>query len=254
MRRGHCVMPQALAVCAGLLAPAAKAGAEASKKLEWSATVGATSDYVFRGLSYNDERPAAQASIDVSYGIISAGVWGSNVADDGYEPAEMDIYANLKPVWGAISFDVGVIWYTYPGARQGPLGYDSVELKAGMEFSPAEKLTVTPVFWYVPEQQNTPVTYTYESSIAYELPAVGRFTPTIGGLLGYTYADEADAFAASVDDYTYWNAGIQLAIEKFTFDFGYWDTSISGDGLADERFVFTTSVWLPLRSSPPKRR
>lgn len=242
---GLTMMPRTLAMCAGLFTLAGHAAAEEAKKLEWSATVGGTSDYVFRGLSYTNERPAAQGSVDVSYGIFSAGLWGSNVADEGYEPAEMDIYANIKPAWGAITFDVGVIWYTYPGARPRPLGYDSVELKAGMEFSPAAKLTVTPVFWYVPEQQHAPVTYTYESAIAYELPAVGRFTPTIGGLLGYTHADEANTFSAGVDDYTYWNAGIQLAIEKFTFDCRYWDTSITGDGLADERFVFTSSVSLP---------
>jgi hypothetical protein len=47
------------------------------------------------------------------------------------------------------------------------------------------------------------------------------------------------------DDYTYWNAGLALSVEKFTFDFRYWDTNIQDDGLADERFVFTASITLP---------
>jgi uncharacterized protein (TIGR02001 family) len=243
--RGQICRTWTLATFAGIIVLAGQAQADQAAKIEWSATVGATSDYVFRGLSYNDERPAAQASIDMAYGILSAGVWGSNVTGDGYEPGEVDIYANLKPVWREVTFDLGVIWYTYPGARPGGLGYDSVELKAGMEYSPAAKVTLTPVFWYVPEQQNAPATYTYESAISYELPALGQFTPTISGLFGYTHADEADAFSTGVDDYAYWNAGVQLAVEKFTFDFRYWDTDISRDGLADERFVFSTGLALP---------
>ena len=47
------------------------------------------------------------------------------------------------------------------------------------------------------------------------------------------------------DEYTYWNVGLALSVEKFTFDFRYWDTDIKEDGLADERFVFTTSITLP---------
>jgi uncharacterized protein (TIGR02001 family) len=242
---GLTTMLRTMPICAALSGAVGPSAAQDVKAPEWSSTIGATSDYVFRGLSYRDERPSAQASVDVAFGIFSAGVWGSNVAGAGYEPAEMDIYANIKPVLGTITLDVGVIWYTYPGAKPGPLGYDSVELKAGFGYTPAAKLTLTPVFWYVPEQDNAPVTYTYESMIAYELPAFGPVTPTLSGLLGFTRADEADAFSTGVDSYTYWNAGIQLAVEKFNFDLRYWDTTISEDGLADQRVVFTSSVSLP---------
>jgi uncharacterized protein (TIGR02001 family) len=234
--------------------------APALDKLAWTATVTATTDYVFRGFSLSDEGPAAQASLDSSYGIFYAGVWGSNVSDDGYEPVEVDLYAGIKPEWGKASFDFGVLWYTYPGAIPRPLGYQYVELKAGMSFSPITSMKVIPIFWYVPPQHNAFETYTYEGAVAYELPAVGVFTPTIGGLVGYTRAEEADAFATGVDDYTYWNAGIALSVKKYTFDFRYWDTSIAGDalaneyfeftdgaeyGLANERFVFTTTMALP---------
>lgn len=239
------ILQRSPVICACMLASLHLALAEDAKSPEWSATVGATSDYVFRGLSYNEERPATQASIDVTYGMFSAGVWGSNVADDGYKPAEMDIYVNLKPVWGDLTFDIGLVWYTYPGARPGAIGYDSVELKAGIGFSPAAKLTLTPAFWYVPDQQNAPVTYTYESAIVYDLPSFGMFAPAIGGLFGYTQAKAADAFSEGVDDYLYWNAGIELSVEKFIFDLRYWGTSIKDDGLADDRFVFTSSVSLP---------
>ena len=58
------------------------------------------------------------------------------------------------------------------------------------------------------------------------------------------------------DSYTYWNAGVALAVEKLTFDFRYWDTDAAGrrsrpacgsciSGYCDERFVFSATVALP---------
>ena len=232
----------------------------AEDKLAWSATLTGTTDYVFRGFSLSNESPAVQASFDVSYGIIYAGVWGSNVEDEGYEPIEVDLYTGIKPNWGKAAFDFGVLWYTYPAAIPRPLGYQYVELKAGLSFSPVPKIKMTPIVWYVPAQKDAIETFTYEGALAYELPALGNFTPTLSGLLGYTDAEEADAFATGVDDYTYWNLGVALSVKKYTFDFRYWDTSIAGDalaneffeftdgaeyGLADERFVFTATLALP---------
>ena len=126
--------------------------------------------------------------------------------------------------------------------------YRHVELKLGAEYSPVDKLTLKPVFWYVPDQDNSAENWTIEGSAAYELPTVGIFTPTVSGLVGYTDADEVDFFFTGVDSYTYWNAGLALSVEKFTFDFRYWDTDVSSpgeDGIADERFVFTASITLP---------
>ena len=64
------------------------------------------------------------------------------------------------------------------------------------------------------------------------------------------------AYAAfnGFDSYTYWNAGLALAVEKLTFDFRYWDTdaprtqrrlSACFSGYCDERFVFSATVALP---------
>ncbi|WP_244534609.1 TorF family putative porin [Hyphomicrobium sp. CS1GBMeth3] len=232
------------AVGAAGLAVAAMSGAALAeeRKFEWSVTATGTSDYIFRGISLTEEDPAFQASIDASYGIFYAGVWGSMIDGDGFEPVELDWYAGIKPVWGPVTFDFGVVYYTYFWGDPSETNY--VELKAGAEFSPVDKLTLTPVFWYTPDQDNYAETYTIEGTAAYELPQVGIFTPTISGLIGYSDASEAGFFFGE-DDYTYWNAGLSLGVEKFTFDFRYWDTNISNEGTADERFVFTASITLP---------
>jgi len=220
---------------------------DGARKFEWSVTATGTSDYIFRGVSLSGEDPVFQASVDASYGIWYFGAWGTSLADEGQ--VEIDFYTGIKPVLGPVTFDLGVVYYTY--FWDDPSDSNYFELKAGAEFSPIKNLTLTPVFWYTPDQdENYGETWTIEGTAAYELPAVGIFTPTVSGLIGFT-EDLGDGSSLGVNDYTYWNAGLSLAVEKFTFDFRYWDTDISdadalaGGLIADERFVFTASVTLP---------
>jgi uncharacterized protein (TIGR02001 family) len=226
---------------AALICLSAPALAE-ERKLEWSVTGTGTSDYIFRGISLSGEDPVVQGSIDASYGIFYAGIWGTDLSDQGQ--VELDFYAGVKPVWSGVTFDFGVVYYTYFWDNPSALNY--VEFKAGAEFSPAKNLTLKPVFWYTPDQDNYVETYTIEGTAAYELPAVGIFTPTVSGLVGYSEGDGGSGVFLGEDDYTYWNVGLALGVEKFTFDFRYWDTNLNNvTGLADERFVFTASITLP---------
>lgn len=236
---------------------------EEGRKLGLSITVGGTTDYVFRGVSQTLEDPAAQGSIDLTYGIFYAGVWGSNVDFNDAPPAtaEVDLYAGIKPVWGPVTFDLGVIYYAYPGADDGAAELDYVELKAGYSIvSPWIKglTSGTTVYWSPDYNLETGDVITVESAASYALPQVGIFAPSITGAYGTVYGDADDGFSPGglpQDDYTYWNVGLALAVEKFTFDFRYWDSDIDvvpgggsvcvSEGLCDERFVFTAKVTLP---------
>ena len=61
---------------------------------------------------------------------------------------EVDVYTGIKPEWRKGAFDLGALWYSYPGAIPRPLGYQYVELKAGLSFSPLTNLKMTPIlFW-----------------------------------------------------------------------------------------------------------
>ena len=70
----------------------------AEDKLGWSATLTGTTMYVFRGSRYL-MRARRSRMLDATYGIFYAGVWGSNVQDEGYEPVEVDVYTGIKPEW-----------------------------------------------------------------------------------------------------------------------------------------------------------
>jgi uncharacterized protein (TIGR02001 family) len=219
-------------------------GAALAEEFSWSVNAGGTSDYVFRGVSQSGEDPAFQAGVDVGYGIFYAGAWGSNT-DDAFtnSAAEVDFYAGIKPVLGPVTFDLGVIYYWYPGDHDDVADY--VELKGGASITPITNLSLGGyVYWTDEGTFESGEIATYEGNAAYTLPSVGIFTPTVSGVLGYVDYQDDDTLS-----YTYWNAGLALAVEKFTFDFRYWDTDIdtivAGDNLSDERFVFSAKVALP---------
>ncbi len=87
---------------------------------EVSGNVSLTTDYRFRGISQTDTQLAVQGGFDVGFDSgFYVGVWGSNV-DFGAGAApdlELDYYAGFS---GSISedvgFDVGYIYYDYPGS------------------------------------------------------------------------------------------------------------------------------------------
>ncbi len=233
-------------------APAAAEG----RKLTWSITLGATSDYVFRGLSLNDEDPAAQGSFDVGYGIFYAGVWASNLPSElVLGPAEIDVYAGIKPVVGPVTFDLGIIGYLYPSERKDQVlvGNDEyLELKAGASFAPFTNATLGATVYYSPDYQllDDSSAVAVEGTAGYTFHQVGPFVPTLSGTFGWQSIEDVGFDTPTDEEYLYWNVGVALAVDKFTIDLRYWDTDIDGsnfvaEGLADERFVASVKVTLP---------
>jgi uncharacterized protein (TIGR02001 family) len=218
------------------------------RTFEWSVNAAITSDYIFRGVSQTDNDPAISAGADFSYGILYAGFWASNV-DESVSPDnfEIDYYAGIKPVLGPATFDFGILYYTYPGKEVATGEVETVELKAGVSGDILPKLSGGAVVYWSPEAGGGGSEYwVYEGTLAYSLPKFLVFDPSISGTLGYF--DDVDIDS---NDYTYWNAGLSFGYDKFTFDFRYWDTDISGTSgyaaeyLADERFVFTAKIAYP---------
>lgn len=240
-----------------------------------SANVALTTDYVFRGVSQTKEGPAIQGGYDLTCGMFYAGVWASNLDWGGFNGnsvanIEMDWYLGIKPVTGKITWDLGVIYYTYPnavdiGATPGVLGptnreYNYVELKAGASTEPWKDATVGLTVFYSPDYQyETGSVWTVEGAFSQTFPKFNAFnrtwTPSFSALLGWQHASSDQAtyiLNVTGDDnsYLYWNAGLTLGfLEKWSLDFRYWDTNIDrAPGFAscsvdlfscDARFVAT---------------
>lgn len=160
-----------------------------------------------------------------------------------------------------MNFDFGVLGYFYPSASDEDGELDYAELKAAYSTTGLliPKLTTGTAIYFSPEYGlELGETFAVESTATYELPKVMMFTPTISGLFGTLYGnDKAFELAFNDDQYYYWNAGLSLAIEKFIFDFRYWDTDLEralgvtcdGAGVVGDLLSATNAS-----CSPPKAR
>ena len=122
---------------------------------------------MFRGFSQTAEGPAVQGGFDVTCGIFYAGVWASTLDFGGdaiWAPVwatrprrchiEMDWYLGIKPVTGKITWDLGVIYYTYPNSID-PIGRDLnyVEIKVGASAEIWKDGTLGVTVFYSPDYQ-----------------------------------------------------------------------------------------------------
>lgn len=87
---------------------------------EISGNFGLFSDYRFRGISQTDKKPAIQGGFDfVHKSGVYLGNWNSNVSSIGTAPSgnmEMDFYGGYKLEAVGYLFDIGTIYYYYPGS------------------------------------------------------------------------------------------------------------------------------------------
>jgi uncharacterized protein (TIGR02001 family) len=203
----------------------------------WSGSFAVGSDYVFRGFSQTAERPTVQGSLEATYGILYGNVFLSNldfgdVGTRDVATAELTFGAGIRPVLGPITFDLGVIYYTYPKAIDPGAELNFFELRAGGTMSPWKGGTAGLTIYYSPEYTGkTGDVWTFEGTLAHELPKMGIFTPTVSALLGYQTGDAAlyEALIGQGGDYLYWNAGVSLGFhERFSIDLRYWGTDNSG--------------------------
>lgn len=246
-----------------------KDSAPEEPKREWQLTYNfsATSEYVFRGFSQSAENPAVQGGADLTYKWFYAGIWASlidfgkdaNFTNFDVAHTEIDYYLGVKPVVGKVTFDLGVIYYTYPKARDGGLfanlELDYVELKVGASGEVWKDGTLSVTGFYSPEYTNkTGPVWTVEGTFTQVLPKLRDIVPSISGTLGYQAGDDLRYVALignGDDNYLYWNVGLGLGFgDRFSLDFRYWDTNVSDLGgfctgrvfQCDERFVATAKV------------
>ena len=87
-----------------------------------TANAGLFNDYRFRGISQTNRKPAFQGGFDFAHKSgFYLGNWNSNVDAGMYTGAnlEMDFYGGFKGSFDAFSYDVGALYYYYPGSGAG---------------------------------------------------------------------------------------------------------------------------------------
>lgn len=209
----------------------------AAEDSPFSANVSILSDYTFRGISQNNEKPAVQGGLDYAHASgFYAGVWGSNVSwlsdsdPDVSNSLETNVYLGFSGETGAIGYDVGLLQYYYPGKY--PSGFNKPHTTEGYVGLSWEFLSFkyshsfTDLFG-VDDSKNSQY---YDLSLNYEI-ADGL---TLDGHVGYSEIKNADS-------YTDWKLGLTKSYGGFDFGLHYIDTDIKGDKLSDDRVVLSIS-------------
>lgn len=208
---------------------------------EFSGNVSLATDYVFRGISQTDEDPAVQGGFDFTHQSgFYAGVWGSSVDFGGDENVEIDYYAGLTgTLGGGLGWDVGVIYYSYPGAADDD-DLDYWEVKGALSYA-FEGAALSPTLglgvYYSPE-------FTGETGDAvYVVGSLDLALPQDFALslhVGRQSIDETDP-----DAYLEYGVGISKTIAGFDLALNYYATDDDGEEfagkLADDRVVFSVS-------------
>ena len=124
------------AVAAALLVPGLAAAQAAASPITGNMSL--VSDYRFRGLTQTFEEPALQGGFDYAHSSgIYLGNWNSAISDNFYagSPLEMDFYGGYKGTAGPLGYDVGVLYYYYPGSNLAGVGtIDNLEVYAGVSW------------------------------------------------------------------------------------------------------------------------
>ncbi len=241
------------ALAAIIALPIAVTGQNAAAADDWpeipgelSANVALTTDYRFRGITQSDENPAIQGGFDYSIGLtemfgLYAGIWASNVdfQDGDQAQVEIDYYGGVTAEYEGIGIDVGLIYYTYPGASSG-LNYDYVEGMIALSYSPIEAVTLGVGYNYSPDYFGSSGDFHYPNASAEYTPELGLPLPlTFSATYGYNIIDDEAAFGTR--DYQDWSAGIATSYKFIELKLQYIDNDLGGS-IGDPTAVFTVSA------------
>lgn len=195
-----------------------------------SATV--VSDYKFRGISQTDGNFAVQGGITISHASgFYIGTWGSSIDDyvtaHGSAHQELDLIAGFKKTFGGATFDVGAVYYVYPGTRAAgdPSSSDFIEPYASISYA-LGPVTAKGTVNYAPKQKALALDQIGPKNdnvyIAGDLSGAIPGVPLgLTAHLGHTFGP---SWLAIGKEYTDWSLGATYTYKALTFGVSYVDT------------------------------
>lgn len=195
-----------------------------------SATV--VSDYRFRGISQTDGNFAVQGGLTITHESgLYVSAWGSSVDDyvtaSGQGHQEIDLIAGFKKSVGAVTFDIGALYYVYPKTKLAgdPSSSDFIEPYFALSTTLGPVTAKGTINW-APKQKALALNQTSPAQdnvyIAGDLSAAVPSTPLgLTAHLGHTFGP---SWLAIGKEYTDWGVGATLTYKQLTFGIQYVDT------------------------------
>ena len=203
--------------------------------LEFSARTGMASDYIYRGTTLSDRKPAAGAGFEATLRKFYVGATLTSVDLPSQPAAEITLSGGARPKLGEVEFDFGWTYFLYP--NETPLGpvsdTDYWEAVARVETKIGDALRLATGFAYSPNVSNTGAWSSYAAfGLGLELPrnALPRnVTASVTGGAGYSWFgnQSAELGGFPLPSYVNWNAGITFTYKSINLDLRYSDTDLS---------------------------
>ena len=191
--------------------------------------VGIYSQYIFRGLTQTDAKPALQGGFDFTHKSgVYLGTWGSNISwlqDSGVCnhgcSLEWDLYGGWRYAfsddWG---IDLGILYYYYPGSYvSGATKPDTTELYVAgswkwvslkYSYSVDHTFGIPDNAWYLDLTANYPITDAWTLNTH-----IGR----------QEYQGSTAGVSNSIFNYTDWKLGATYGVSGWNFGAYYTDTN-----------------------------
>jgi len=216
----------------------------------FSYNIGLHSQYIWRGMTQTDEKPALQGGMDYEHASgFYAGVWASNVSwltdtnvYDSGGSLEIDLYAGFAGEFGetGIGYDVGVLQYLYPGNRtSGKPKADATELYAGLSYgwlSGKYSYLVSDEGWAFSDARGT-----WYAELNADIP-VADTGFTVNLHIGRFEFDGSPAGASnSAYDYTDWKAGLTKSWDNGVDVGAYYTKNNASDAAWGTAYPWTDS-------------
>lgn len=235
-------MKKSLIALALVSAFAAPAFAEEAQVHTFTGNVGVVSNYIFRGISQTQHKPALQGGFDYAHASgLYAGFWASNVSwvkETGFKDnnsLEMDFYGGYKgTLAGDFTYDVGVLQYYYPGDKlPNMVDTNSTEVYAALAWkyvSLKYSHTVSDnLFGWTNAGQNSRGSGYWDLSANYELGDGWAVNAHVGHQTIKNFSDAS---------YTDWKLGVTKDLGFGVVGLAYTDTNAQGCGSASGAYCW----------------
>jgi uncharacterized protein (TIGR02001 family) len=206
----------------------------------YSLSAGAATDYIYRGVTLSDHKPAVGAAFEARYGSFYAGSTVTSVRLPSDPAAELSFSGGVRKSFSGFDFDFGATYFLYPG-ETGGTNTDYWEVLARVDRKLTDTVRVAAGFAYSPDISNTGAWSKYTAAgIGIDLPD-SRFLKDIStsftaGAGYFWFGDQSAAIGGfPLPAYATWNAGVTFTRDRFHLDLRYYDTNLSRENC----YVFT---------------
>jgi len=198
----------------------------------FTGNLGFVSEYRYRGISQTNNKPALQGGFDYAHASgVYVGTWASNVSwlSDGgggtvSNSLEWDLYGGYKGTAGDLGYDVGLLYYWYPGSY--PSGFNSPNtLEAYVAgtwkmFTLKYSHSLTDLFGFVDSKGSGYIDLTGNFDIGSGFTLVAHY--------GHQSIPSTTGRSRSDCSYNDWKVGVTKDLAGLTWGLSYIDTDSKG--------------------------